>query len=87
MLKILSIIKIILECLTIVGPILKIPKLEKEVEIMATGIEGFSRDPSASGKGKILKKLIHDLARDSGVEDHLSKKLKKWETGLWKKIF
>lgn len=85
--KILGWIKTILECLTIIGPLLKIPKLEKTVEAMSTGIEAYSLHPENVSEGKRVKSYIRNAAEAAGVEDYLHKKVKKFTSRIWKKLF
>lgn len=83
----LKILKSILEIAIPLFGYLGKKKVEKELEVVATGVENFSRASDSAGKGDILKKTIHDLARISGVEDRLNQKVKKWEERLWNKVF
>jgi len=85
--KWLSVLKTILEIvIPLLGHLGK-KNVEKELEVVATGVEKFSQSPDSAGKGEVLKQTIHDLARVSGVEDRLNKKVKKWEERLWNRVF
>ena len=85
--KWLNIIKTILECLTIIGPIFKITKLEKEVKVLMTGVDRFSKAETSSGKGKILEDTIKAIALETGIEKRFHKKVRKFKARLYEKIF
>lgn len=83
-------LEIIISVVEIVLPFLaKIRKkrVEKELEVVTTGIEKFSKYEDPVDKGKLLKGMIRTLAQESGIEKRLQKKIKKFEGRLWKKIF
>lgn len=62
-------------------------RVEKELEIVTTGVEMFSKSDSSGGKGKIVKGMIYDLAVESGVKGRLHKRVKDYEARIWKKLF
>lgn len=85
--KWLNIIGSILEILIPVLGHLGKKKVVRELEVVATGVEKFSKAETSSGKGKILKDTIRTIALTSGVEGRLRKRIDDWQTRLWKKIF
>ncbi len=80
-------VKIILECLTVIGPVLKITKLEKTVEVLSTGVEAFSKEADNLAGGKRVKACIKAVAEAAGVEEYLHKKVKEFTALQWKKLF
>lgn len=85
--KIIGIIKLIVECFSVVGPMLKIPKLEKTIEALSAGVEAFSQKTGNEVVGKKVKCYIQDFACNAGVENYLHKKIKKFTKRQWKKLF
>jgi len=62
-------------------------QVEKELEIVSTGVEMFSKSESSEGKGKVVKGIIYDLAVETGIKSRLHKRIKDYETRIWKKLF
>lgn len=62
-------------------------QVEKELEIVSTGVEMFSKSESSGDKGKVVKGIIYDLAVESGVKSRLHKRIKDYENRIWKKLF
>ena len=83
-------LQIIISIAEIVLPFLakiKKDRAEKELEVLSTGIEAFSKAEHSSGKGKVLKGIVCDLAVNNGVAKRLHKRIKDYETRIWKKLF
>lgn len=79
-------VKIIAEVLEWVLPLwskYKKNKVEKELEIVTTGVQAFSKSNGAEESGQRLKHIIKGLAQVSGVEKRLHKRIKKYEEKLW----
>lgn len=62
-------------------------QVEKELEIVSTGVEMFSKSESSESKGKVVKGMIYDLAVESGIKSRLHRRVKDYETRIWKKLF
>lgn len=62
-------------------------RVAKELEVVTTGVEKFSKNESAGDKGKTVKGVIYDLAVQSGIKTRLHKRIKDYETRIWKKLF
>lgn len=62
-------------------------RVAKELEIVTTGVEMFSNSESSEGKGKLVKGIIYDLAVESGIKSRLHKRIKDYETRIWRKLF
>ena len=59
----------------------------KQLEIVSTGVEMFSKSEAAGDKGKAVKSMIYGLAVESGIKSQLHKRIKDYETRIWKKLF
>lgn len=62
-------------------------RVAKELEIVTTGVEKFSKSESSGDKGKVVKGIIYDLAVESGIKKRLHKRVKDYEDRIWKKLF
>lgn len=59
----------------------------KQLEVVTTGVEKFSKSATAGDKGKAVKGVICDLAIQTGIAKRLHKRIKKFESTIWKKLF
>lgn len=83
-------LQIIISIAEIVVPFLakaRKARVEKELQIVTTGIEKFSKSASSEGKGKVVKGIICDLALETGIAKRLHRRIKDYETRIWKKLF
>ena len=84
--KWLKIIISIVEMVIPVWGLVKKNRVEKEVEILTTGIEQYSKTELSQDKGKVLKGIVRDLAVSTGIHGRLHKKIEKFEERIWKKL-
>lgn len=85
--KIINFVRVLIEVLTVVGPVIKIPKMEKTIEALSVGVEAYSKTAGNEDEGKRVKAFIKAAAQNAGVETFLKKKINKFTEKQFKKLF